>query len=240
MVFDCCSACINPCVCRFAIKFCFCAWAGPCLFLHICYFVSLQFPLLSLTCFSPGKREQQVWELGSLWRYVGDARWFQSPVPPGSGQVSGDRQLCSGSAPSLLLHLGQVTPLLWAAVSFIPLYHISTPVYRDGAHTGPCRNAMHVAQGIHVKHSAQCPACCFSNYHSLSVQGTESCSFGGQWHEIRYWKCLTQYLAHRPPQTLNDCDHSGYFHFFISGLIQLEVLRCPLECACRGKSPACT
>ena len=56
----------------------------------------------------------------SLWHYVGDARWFQSPVPPGSGLVSGDRQLCSGSAPSLLLHLGQVTPLLWAAVSFIP------------------------------------------------------------------------------------------------------------------------
>lgn len=45
------------------------------------------------------------------------------------------------------------------------------------------------------------------------------CSSGGQLNEMMYRKCLTQYLAHRPPQTLNDCDHSSYFHFFISGLI---------------------
>lgn len=52
-----------------------------------------------------------------------------------------------------------------------------------------------------------------------------------------YRKCLTQYLAHRPLQTLNDCDHSGYFHFFVSGLIQLEVLRCPLEVCLSGQAP---
>lgn len=47
----------------------------------------------------------------------------------------------------------------------------------------------------------------------LICTGCSQCSFGGQLHEIMYRKCLAQYLAHRPPQTLNDSDHSGYFHF---------------------------
>ena len=51
----------------------------------------------------------------------------------------------------------------------------------------------------------------------LICTGCSQCSFGGQLHEIMYQKCLTQYLAHRPPQTLNDCDLSSYFHFLTWG-----------------------
>lgn len=157
-------------------------------------------------------------------------------MPPGSGLVSGDRQLRSGSAPSLLLHLGQVTPVsgLPSVSSLCTVFpHLYTGMTLTLAPVGMCaRGPRHPCE-----RSAQCPACCFFPATiPYLYRASSQCSFGGQLNEIMYRKCLTQYLAHRPLQTLYGCDHSGYFHFFISGLIQLEVLRCPLEVCLSGPS----
>lgn len=237
MVFDCCSACINPCVCRFAIKFCFCAWAGPCLFLHIRYFVSLQFPLLSLTCFSPGKennRSESWGVFGTMWVMQDDSRAPCLLVQAWS--------LETDSSVLALLHLCCCTwdrsphssglPSLSSLCTIFP--HLCTGMALTLAPVGMlCMWPK--ASMWSTRHSAQHVV--FPTTIPYLYRAQSQCSFGGQWNEIRYRKCLTQYLAHRPPQTLNDCDHSGYFHFFISGLIQLEVLRCPLEVCLSGQVP---